>query len=80
MRAPEGPSTLRDLVEGLAQHGDRPALLHVHGGKAEALSYAEIGARALSLAGALAAPVMSSPRIGFAEAARIAGVRVGEAA
>lgn len=55
MRAPEGPSTLRDLVEGLARHGDRPALLHVRGGKAEVLSYAEIGARALSLAGALCA-------------------------
>jgi hypothetical protein len=37
-------------------------------------------APAIALAGALAAPVMSSPRVGFAEAARIAGVRAGEAA
>jgi long-chain acyl-CoA synthetase len=55
MRAPDGPSTLRDLVEGLARHGERPALVHVRDGRGEALSYAEIGARALSLAGALAA-------------------------
>ncbi|WP_019014153.1 AMP-binding protein [Elioraea tepidiphila] len=55
MRAPDGPSTLRDLVEGLARHGDRPALVQVRDGKGEALSYAAIGARALALAGALAA-------------------------
>jgi long-chain acyl-CoA synthetase len=55
MRAPEGPSTLRDLVEGLARHGRRPALVQVRGGKAEALGYETIGARALALAGALAA-------------------------
>jgi long-chain acyl-CoA synthetase len=55
MRAPDGPSTLRDLVEGLVQHGERPALVHVRDGRAEALSYAELGARALALAGALAA-------------------------
>jgi long-chain acyl-CoA synthetase len=55
MRAPEGPSTLRDLVEDLARHGDRPALVHVRDGRAAALGYAEIGARALALAGALAA-------------------------
>jgi len=55
MRAPDGPSTLRDLVEGLARHGERPALVHVRAGKGAALSYAELGARALALAGALAA-------------------------
>jgi long-chain acyl-CoA synthetase len=55
MRAPEGPSTLRDLVEGLARHGSRPALVQVRDGKGLALSYTEIGVRALALAGALAA-------------------------
>ncbi|MFQ3623546.1 MAG: AMP-binding protein, partial [Acetobacteraceae bacterium] len=55
MRAPDGPATLRDLVDSLARFGDRPALLHVRGGETAALGFAETGRRALALAGALAA-------------------------
>ena len=55
MRAPEGPSTLRDLVEGLARHGETTALLQMRGGVPEALGYRALGERALALATGLAA-------------------------
>lgn len=55
MRAPVAPATLRDLVSDLARFGDKPALVHVRGGKGEATGFAAIGEAAFALAGALAA-------------------------
>lgn len=55
MGAPDGPLTLRDLVQGLARHGATPAIVHLRDGRPEALAYDAAGRQALALAGALAA-------------------------
>ena len=48
------PATLRDLVTGLAQAGDRPALMAVDGDRATTLAYAPLADRALRLATGMA--------------------------
>ena len=49
------PKTLRDLVAGIAAKGDIRALMAIHGDDAQTLSYGELGAAAMRLAGAFAA-------------------------
>lgn len=64
---------LGDYYEGIA------AQLRTVAREADMLVLAQASmAPAIQLAGELPVPVLSSPRIGFAEAARIAGVLVGE--
>ena len=52
--ANEAPTTLRDLVLGLRNHGDRPAVMAVSGDGASTVTYRDLADRALRLATGLA--------------------------